>query len=352
MNSTSLAKENREQLLEPREFTSSEEETLRFIGWVTLAPSTHNTQPWKFDVSNRRVGVSIDRDKAVVEADPQMRDMFISSGALLRHIELVGGELNAVENIDITPRVDKDEVARFSMLGSDKWDDFVTSDLAKAIFTRQNYRADYSDKEVKTSDVKRMADLSAKTVGGDNNVQLHVFGMKEEKAQQLCDLTTRGIASAYESKEFRKEVSSHINNNFSKKDTGLHGYSLTVNNALSILLPVVMRRVDLGPKLSQLNKRGMLTSQGMVVATSENDNAESWLDSGRIMMELILRLKSRGIQTSIYAAAIEIGDSRKQVESVIGQNTGHAQLLFTYGYPTREIGYSHRQNPASVTTFR
>ncbi len=352
MNSREIAQATRDKLFEEPTFQSFNEETLRFIGWVTLAPSTHNTQPWKFDISDGEVTVSLDKEKAVAMADPKYRDMFMSAGTLMRHVEIVGIELGNVTDLIIDPNEESEEVARFTLKSSKKWNKFLSSERAKDIASRQNYRGKYSKRAIEPSEVVNTANRAINETMRKSKIAFYVYDIESKQAQELCRLTTQGIADAYKSPEFRTEVADHINSNFSKNETGLHGYSLTMNSLLSIILPKVMRKKDIGGKLSNLNRRGILGSQGMVVVTTTGDTAIDWVDAGRAMIDLIIQLKSRGIQTSIYAAAIEMGTLRNSVHEVISQDEQYAQLIFTYGYPSEEIGFSHRQSSASITTFR
>ncbi len=351
MNSRETAQSRRDELFAEPVFDSFDQEALRFIGWVTLAPSTHNTQPWKFNVSDEEVVVSIDKERAVAMADPDFRDMFISVGALIRQAEIIGKQLDNVEDLSISADAEIEEVARFTLSPSKKWSSFLDSQLANDISTRQNYRGKYTKKTVAVREVMDIANETVIETNRKSKVAFHVYDVKSEQAQKLCTLTADGIAEAYKSPEFRTEVANHINNNFSKNETGLHGYSLTLNTLLSVIVPELMRRKDIGRKLSQLNLKGMLGSQGIVVVSTEDDTPTDWLDAGRATIDLILDLKTRGIQTSIYAAAIEIGSLRSEVHQVLSKDDQHAQLMFTYGYPSGGIGYSHRQSPASVTTF-
>lgn len=353
MNSKEVAQAKRDKLFEKATHRTFHEETLSFIEWVTLAPSTHNTQPWRFSVSSKgKVVVSIDKAKAVEMADPEFRDMFISAGALLRHVEIIGAMLSNIEDLSVSPDLESGTVAEFTLKPSKKWSNFLSSKQAKDISTRQNYRGQYLAKTINPKDIEHVAQRAISETQQSSRVAFRVYDIKSQQAKKLSQLIKQGIADAYKNPKFRTEVANHINSNFSKKATGLHGYSLTMNPLLSVVLPAIIRKKDIGSKLSELNLRSILGSQGIIVVSSENDSPADWVDAGKVMMELTLRLNSKGIQTSIYAAPIEMGSLRSKVHDVLSPTKQYAQLMFTYGYPGKDIGFSHRQSPASVTTFR
>ncbi len=61
------------------------------IRYATLAPSTHNTQPWKFMVKPDEIAVYLDRTRWLKVADADEREMYVSVGCALENL-LVAAE--------------------------------------------------------------------------------------------------------------------------------------------------------------------------------------------------------------------------------------------------------------------
>ena len=64
---------------------------LRFtLTYAVLAPSSHNTQPWRFHILNGGGGVDLwmDRTRSLPVADPDDRELTISCGAALLQLRL------------------------------------------------------------------------------------------------------------------------------------------------------------------------------------------------------------------------------------------------------------------------
>ena len=69
----------------PRDGDSAEK--LQFLlRYAILAPSSHNTQPWKFSVGKDEIQVFIDRTRWLKVADPDQRDLHISVGCALENL--------------------------------------------------------------------------------------------------------------------------------------------------------------------------------------------------------------------------------------------------------------------------
>src|SRR5690242_4716936 len=58
------------------------------LGYAVLAPSSHNTQPWRFALREDSVEVYADRSRALRVVDPDGRELAISCGAALFHLRL------------------------------------------------------------------------------------------------------------------------------------------------------------------------------------------------------------------------------------------------------------------------
>ena len=68
--------------------TSFEEKVKFLLKYAVLAPSSHNTQPWKFAIKDERIKVSADLTCALKVADPDERELFISVGCALTNLTI------------------------------------------------------------------------------------------------------------------------------------------------------------------------------------------------------------------------------------------------------------------------
>ena len=62
-------------------------EKLKFLlRYAILAPSSHNTQPWKFSVAEDEIRVLVVRTRWLKVADPDQRELYISVGCALENL--------------------------------------------------------------------------------------------------------------------------------------------------------------------------------------------------------------------------------------------------------------------------
>src|SRR6266508_712145 len=65
---------------------TSEEKLWFLVRYAVLAPSSHNTQPWKFRIHGNVVELYADLSRALPIVDPNNRELIMSCGAALFHL--------------------------------------------------------------------------------------------------------------------------------------------------------------------------------------------------------------------------------------------------------------------------
>src|SRR6056297_3546023 len=64
----------------------------RLIARAILAPSSHNTQPWLFEIAGDRIRLIADRTRALPVNDPEDRELAISCGCALFNLRAAAAE--------------------------------------------------------------------------------------------------------------------------------------------------------------------------------------------------------------------------------------------------------------------
>ena len=67
------------------------------VSYAVLAPSGHNTQPWRFRFDDDAIELHADRTRALPVIDPDDREMTISCGTALLHLRLALEHAGGVE---------------------------------------------------------------------------------------------------------------------------------------------------------------------------------------------------------------------------------------------------------------
>jgi hypothetical protein len=83
-----------------------------------LAPSKHNTQPWRFVVRDDCLEVWSDPRRSLSASDPLMRELIISCGAAVHHIEVAARASGRSLSVELLPEGGVNLIARVRDVGS------------------------------------------------------------------------------------------------------------------------------------------------------------------------------------------------------------------------------------------
>ncbi|CAG1004049.1 partial Putative NAD(P)H nitroreductase, partial [Gammaproteobacteria bacterium] len=80
------------------------------IRYATLAPSGHNTQPWKFAINDNIIRILPDFTRHLAIADPDDREIFISLGCALENLVIAAQQMGYDNDTDLFPANDPDAI--------------------------------------------------------------------------------------------------------------------------------------------------------------------------------------------------------------------------------------------------
>ena len=86
------------------------------LNYAVLAPSGHNTQPWRFKLGLDEVKLYADRTRALPMVDPHDRELIMSCGAALFHLRLAVRYFGHADDVYLFPdTLDRDLLAQIQM---------------------------------------------------------------------------------------------------------------------------------------------------------------------------------------------------------------------------------------------
>jgi len=74
-----------------------EHQIQQIVDYAVRAPSTHNSQPWKFSITGNTLSVFVDENVKMPYSDPDNRYKYISLGYLIHHIQVIANYFDVLE---------------------------------------------------------------------------------------------------------------------------------------------------------------------------------------------------------------------------------------------------------------
>ena len=315
------------------------ENDLRFaVEQAVLAPSSHNTQPWRFRVEGDAVELYADRSRALSVADPEGRELVVSCGAALLNLELAIAHRGHEPEVTLFPEPgDPDLLARVR-LGGERAPDPADDLLFREIAERRSNRRKFLSRDVPD---EVTADL--RTAACEDGVRL--VAVKEAATRMvLAELVGEAHLAQFGDGRFRRELASWVTSNGSTRADGIPGYALGYGDLSSRFAPLAVRTLDLGRSQAVKSLRLAKSASVLALVVTDGDQPEDWLAAGRALQRVLLTASAAGLAVSLMNQPLEIPSMRAEVGRVVGA-AGVPQVLLRVGYAPRTRATPRR--PAS-----
>ncbi len=311
----------------PRTGTSSEK--LRFLlNYAVLAPSGHNTQPWRFKIAGEEIELYADRTRALPVTDPDDRELIMSCGAALFHLRTAIRHYGYEPVVRTFPVLDDPDLLAFVRLGPKQEATLADQRLFEAVKHRRTNRMPFEQRPVPEPELHALEE-AVRAEGAS----LHVLHDAEAR-NALADLVAEGDRLQGADQHFRRELAAWIHPNRSKSRDGIPGYAQGLGDVLSYAGPFVVRTFDWGRGQAARNRQLADGSPVLAVLATDADQPAAWLDAGQALDHLLLLARDFGLYASFLNQPIEVAVLRPRVAGLVG--AAYPQLILRMGYAREE----------------
>jgi hypothetical protein len=319
------------------------EERIRFlIGYATLAPSGHNTQPWLFATGPDWVDILADRTRALPVVDPQDRELTISCGAAVGAFEAAARRFSLQTTVATSPDSDfSDHLARITVADGAQPDDSEIA-LFNAIKSRRTDRNAYFIEELPADLMPRCRDI-VESVGA--SVQFFEGGASVEK---IAGLVAEGDRVQFDDPSFRRELASWVHSSRLGSRDGMSGTGFGMPDILAPAARFVIRTFDLGTNVAPADAKKILDgSPALALLASNSDTVDDWLNIGRALAKMLLKITSVGYSASYLNQPIEVAALRLKLAEASGV-ARYPQVLLRVGRSADSPAPSARRKVSDV----
>lgn len=309
------------------------EEQLKFlIGFAVLAPSSHNSQPWKFGVADNSISVFMESSRRLTDSDKNDRQLFISLGCAITNLVVAADYYGYSSSVQYHTT---ERLAALITLTASQPKTNHENHLIFSIPTRTNNRNRYENRLPDESFVRRVGSLAVEDVRID---LVH----DEQRKNRLADAAIQAGIAAMEDEKFRKELSRYVKSNVTKSKIGMPAFGMGIPTPVSFLVPALIKRFNMN-RVNRKKDEKLLkiyTPLFAVISTRE-DNPVSWMNAGEIYERIALMATQAGLSTAVWAAPIQIGEFYKKLQSTL-EIDFRPQVFFRLGYPIKSTPHSPR----------
>jgi hypothetical protein len=310
------------------------QEQLKFLlQYAVLAPSTKNTQPWRFSIGENTIGVFADLTRWQPVADRGRRELYISLGCALENLLVAGEQFGFRHDVSYFPQSTNEELAAIVTFLPGGTPSIYRTGIALATITaRHTQHGPYRDEPV-TEEVRCRLLQSCSAAG------LRV-DLTDDPAtrSRVIELNLHADEMEFADPEFRKELGYWVGQ-------GVYGTPRLVSRLEGLLLS----RVNLGRAIGKRNAAVLSSASLIGLISARTDDRTSQIRTGQALERLWLHATRIGIALQPMSQALEIPSLRAELARVILESGWIPEQVFRIGYAMRPAKqHTPRRSPDQV----
>ncbi|HEV7457926.1 MAG TPA: hypothetical protein VGN96_14230 [Roseococcus sp.] len=297
-------------------------------GHAILAPSSHNTQPWRFRLGEDRLELLADRTRALPVVDPEDRALVISCGAALGHLRVAAEALGQGLGVTLLPEPAAPDLLARILPGPARAP--VRPEWLAAIRARRTTRAAFTTEPL--AQPLPVAEVEGAT--------LHWRTAPAER-HAIAELVAEGDRAQMADPGFRGELAAWVRSRHAASRDGMSGAAFGMPDLLSFVGAMAIRRFDMGAGQAAHDMALAENSPALGVLTTPGDTPRDWLRAGEALGRAILALTAAGLKHSYLNQPIEVPALRPRLAALLGTRE-FPQILLRAGHGP-DIGPSVRR---------
>ena len=306
------------------------------IRYATLAPNSHNTQPWRFTIGGGMVCIHADLSRATPAVDPDHHHVFVSLGCAAETLRIAAQATGRPGEL----LVEETGAIRYAFSNGAPRADA----LFAAIPRRQSTRTAFDGRSVPAADLQTLARAAA--IPGVNLVLI----TDRPRIGDIRDLVIAGNDAQMTDPAFINELKRWLR--FNPRSAMASGDGLFSATSGNPLLPDAVGRrafdcfvtanAEASKYRSQLDR-----SAGIAVFIGEREDNAHWVTVGRACQRFALTATSLGLRCAFVNQPIEVARLRQDLATLVGASGRRPDLVMRFGYGP-ELAFSPRRPVGAV----
>lgn len=306
---------------------------IQIASCASKAPSGHNTQPWKFHITDDTITVVPNFEVALPVVDGNNRELFISLGCAVENLCIAASYFGYTTHIK--------ECSIEAIILELTKNNLSTKDLLfHQIEKRQTNRTIYNGNKISDGILQQL-----QSVPKENGVQFYFTEIGTPFADTITGYIMKGNEIQMADIAFKNELLSWMRFNKKQVEATHDGLSYLVfgNPSLPGILARPIVSLFLNPKVQNKSDRKKIDSSShFVVCTTQQDTIKEWINLGRTLQRILLKATEIGISYAFLNQPCEVAALASDLREKLPVNKEYPTLIMRIGY-ANPIPYSPRK---------
>lgn len=303
---------------------------IQIASYASKAPSGHNTQPWKFHITDDTITIVPNLEVALPVVDGNNRELFISLGCAVENLCIAASYFGYTTHII--------ECSIKAIIIELRKNDLTIEDsLFHQIEKRQTNRNIYNGNKISDEILQQL-----QSIPKENGVQFYFTKIGTPFADTITEYIMKGNEIQMADIAFKNELLSWIRFNKKQVEATHNGLSYLVfgNPPLPEILARPIVSLFLKPNVQNKSDRKKIDSSShFVVHTTQQDTFKEWINLGRTLQRFLSKATEIGISYAFLNQPCEVAALASDLREKLPVNKEYPTLIMRIGY-AKQIPYS------------
>lgn len=291
------------------------------VRYGTLAPSSHNTQCWKFGLGRRSISIRPDFQRRCPVVDPDDHHLFVSLGCAAENVVQAGAAFGFKGDAFFSAAGEALDIALEGTAAK-------RTPLFEAIPRRQSTRVEFDGQPLSNEELRLLEAAGA-------GAGVHVRLLTEKRAMEdVLGFVVQGNTAQMRDPAFVRELKDWLRfNGAQAASTGDGLFAASSGNPTApgwigkLMFDLFFTEGAENDKYA----RHVRSSAGLAVFVSERDDRSHWIEVGRAFQRFALQATALGVRTAHLNQPVEVASLRPQFARSLGITTGRPDLVIRFG---------------------
>ena len=294
----------------------------RLAAYAMLAPSPHNTQPWRFGVAGGWLTIGSDASRALAVADPRRRALTISAGCAAMSVLVAASAAGLAMMLEIAP----DGGARLAV--ADAGADPALAALFPALISRVTDKRRYPPEAVEPP-----------RLTWPEGTGVHYAADRE----YLAGLHREAVGELARTGSFARELAGWLRTD--PADPRHDGMTVPLPpDAADALIAALDRSGEPLREMGERDAEALAAGPLAGLLSTAQDTEAAWVRAGLAWQHLALAAHAGGLAVAPLTAVVENPRTRRAVSALVPAGQ-HVQMLFRLGRSPGPLPPTPRRDP-------
>lgn len=301
------------------------------LRYAHLAPSSHNTQPWHFEIEGDGISVLLDRERWLRVADADQRELYISVGCALENLLVAAEHFGFAGTVRYLPQgAEGDVAAEVQLQPSANISLHRPQTLFPAITQRHTNHRPYDGRPLTEEQVQRLQETAV-----ESGIEIHLTADPSVR-RTVDELVSRADALQFADPAWRQELGHWLGK-------GVFGSGWIMSKASQLAVTYL----NMGQGTAKKDSELLDSASALGVITARPVDRTVQLQVGQVFERMFLTATAMEMALQPMNQILQVTETRAEFEALLPAAWGVPQLTFRLGYAPPE-GHTPRRELSDV----